>query len=109
MRRTALVRRCYEAYETGDRSALEPLLADGFTFRSPADVGIGIETYWERCWPANETIRSFTFVRFAEIGDEVVVTYEAEKADGRRFRNTEIFGFDGDRVKTVEVYFGWDL
>ena len=30
--------------------------------------------------------------------------------DGRRFRNTEILGFDeADRIRRVEVYFGWDL
>jgi hypothetical protein len=30
-------------------------------------------------------------------------------SDGRRFRNTEIFGFDGDKISRVEVYFGWDV
>jgi hypothetical protein len=39
----------------------------------------------------------------------VFVTYEAERADGTRFRNTEVFGFDGDRISRIEVYFGWDL
>jgi hypothetical protein len=40
----------------------------------------------------------------------VLVTYESTKTDGRRFRNTEILGFDeGDRIRRVEVYFGWDL
>ena len=42
-------------------------------------------------------------------GDEVVVTYECTRTDGRRFRNTEVLGFDGDRIRRVEVYFGWDL
>ena len=37
------------------------------------------------------------------------VTYEATMSDGRRFRNTEIFGFDGDKISRVEVYFGWDI
>ena len=37
------------------------------------------------------------------------VTYEATNTDGRRFRNTEIFGFDGDRIVSQEVYFGWDV
>ena len=26
--------------------------------------------------------------------------------DGKSFRNTEFFVFDGDRVKRVDVYFG---
>jgi hypothetical protein len=39
----------------------------------------------------------------------VLVTYEATRKDGSRIRNTEIFGFDGDKVSSVEVYFGWDV
>jgi hypothetical protein len=49
------------------------------------------------------------FVRLFEQGDEVVVTYECTRADGRRFRNTEIHTFESDRARRVEVYFGWDL
>jgi hypothetical protein len=41
--------------------------------------------------------------------DEVLVTYESTKTDGRRFRNTEIHTVAGDRIRRVEVYFGWDL
>jgi len=42
-------------------------------------------------------------------GEEVLVTYESTKTDGRRFRNTEIHRFSGDRICRVEVYFGWNL
>jgi hypothetical protein len=37
------------------------------------------------------------------------VTYESTKTDGRRFRNTEVLTFEGDRIRRAEVYFGWDL
>ena len=37
------------------------------------------------------------------------MTYEATRTDGNRFRNTEIFSFEGDRISRVEVYFGWDV
>ena len=37
------------------------------------------------------------------------MTYEAERKDGSRFRNTEILTFTGDQLTLVEVYFGWDL
>jgi ketosteroid isomerase-like protein len=107
--RLKLVRDCYGAYESGDRRVLEELLTDDFTFSSPADVGIDRTKYFERCWPNAETIARYEFVRLAEVGDEVVVTYEAVKTDGRRFRNTEIFGFDDDRIARQEVYFGWNL
>jgi hypothetical protein len=37
------------------------------------------------------------------------VTYESTKTDARRFRNTEILTFSGDRIRKAEVYFGWDV
>lgn len=37
------------------------------------------------------------------------MTYEAAKTDGKRFRNTEVLTFRGDRILRAEVYFGWDL
>jgi hypothetical protein len=35
--------------------------------------------------------------------------YESTKIDGKRFRNTEILTFDGEKISKAEVYFGWDL
>ncbi len=107
--RLQLVRDSYGAYESGDRRVIEELLSDGFTFYSPADVGIDRATYFERCWPNAELIEAFEFKRLIESGDEVVVTYESTKTDGSRFRNTEILTFDGDKICKAEVYFGWDL
>lgn len=107
--RTRLARACYEAYETGDRQALENVIAEDFAFWSPYDDGIDRATYFERCWPNNETLAVFDLKRLHELGDEVVVTYEAERKDGSRFRNTEVLTFDGDQLKLVEVYFGWNL
>jgi ketosteroid isomerase-like protein len=107
--RLKIVRDCYGAYESGDRSILEERLADDLIFYSPPDPGIDRATYFERCWPNNELIEAFEFKRLVELGDEVPVTYESTKTDGRRFRNTEILTFEGDRIRKVEVYFGWDL
>ncbi len=44
-----------------------------------------------------------------ESGDEVIVTYEQERADGGRGRNTEVLTFAGERLRRAEVYFGWNL
>ena len=66
--RTGLARACYAAYETGDRQALEDLVADDFAFWSPQDDGIDRATYFERCWPANETLAAFEFKRLRELG-----------------------------------------
>ena len=107
--RLKLARDSYGAYESGDRrligravdpcvgSAIEDLLTDDFTF------------YFERCWPNSELIEAFDFKRLVEVGNEVVVTYESRQTDGRRFRNTEILTFEGDKICRAEVYFGWNL
>jgi ketosteroid isomerase-like protein len=107
--RMRIARETYGAYESGDRSLLERHLSPEFKFYSPADVGIGLATYWERCWPNAQLVAAFGFKRLVESGDEVVVTYEATRVDGTRFRNTEVLTFEGEQVVKAEVYFGWEL
>ncbi len=107
--RQQVVRDSYRAYETGDRDLIERCLADELTFYSPPDPGIDRRQYFERCWPNAGNLGSYEITRMIESGDEVVATYEATRSDGTRFRNTEVFTFEGDRIRTVEVYFGWDL
>ena len=85
------------------------LLSDDFTFYSPPDPGIDRGKYFERCWPNSDLIESFEFKRLVENGDEVIVTYESTKTDGKRLRNTEVLTFEGDKICKTEVYFGWDL
>jgi hypothetical protein len=104
-----LVRDCYRAYETRDRELIERVLAEDLVFSAPPDVGIDRAAYFERCWPNAAHIAAFEFKRLVAAEGEVFVTYEATRTDGTRFRNTEIFGIDGDRISRVEVYFGWDL
>jgi ketosteroid isomerase-like protein len=107
--RLQTVRDCYGAFESGDRSVVEQHLSDDFTFSAPPDVGIDRATYFERCWPNAATTEAFEYERLFEADDEVFVTYEATSTDGSRFRNTEIFTFDGDKISRVEVYFGWNI
>ncbi len=107
--RTDIVRATYQAFAAGDREAIEGLLAPDFVFYSPPDPGIDRETYFKRCWPNSGNGSSFEFVRLIESNDEVIVTYEATRVDGSRFRNTEVLSFDGEKIARTEVYFGWDL
>lgn len=107
--RLQLARDSYGAYVSGDRHVIEALLTDEFTFSSPADVGIDRAAYFERCWPNAANITAYEFERLIENGDEVIVTYEAARTDGTRFRNTEVLTFDGAMISRAEVYFGWDL
>jgi ketosteroid isomerase-like protein len=109
MDRPEILRDCFRAYATGDRDLVERHLAEDFEFFSPADQGLDLERYWERCWPNAGNLAHYEVVRLIEAGDEAVVTYEATRVDGTRFRNTEVFTFRGDEIVRVEVYFGWDL
>jgi ketosteroid isomerase-like protein len=107
--RIELVRAAYRAYEQRDRDLIEGAMGEGLTFFAPTDPGIDRAEYFERCWPNAATTEAFEFKRLSEVGDEVLVTYEATRTDGTRFRNTEIFAFDGGKISRVEVYFGWNL
>jgi ketosteroid isomerase-like protein len=108
--RIQLAKACYQAYADGDRDAIEALIGPEFEFHSPADeAGLDRDGYFERCWPGAGSLTKFDFVRLVENDDEVVVTYEATREDGSRFRNTEVLGFDGDLQVRAEVYFGWNL
>ncbi len=108
--RLQIARDCYDAYVRSDRSLIEPHLSEQLRFYAPPDPGIDREQYFKRCWPGHELSAGYEFKRLIESGDEVIVTYEATRTDGTRFRNTEVLTFDADdKVVRVEVYFGWNL
>jgi len=99
----------YEAYVTKDRAAIERLIAEDFHFTSPLDNRIDRATYFARCWPNSETISGFDFINLVADGDRVFVTYEGRRANGRRFRNTEVVTVRKNQIVDVEVYFGWSI
>jgi ketosteroid isomerase-like protein len=103
-----LIRRCFAAYKTGDRKALEDAFADDFAFTSPYDDAIDKAAYFERCWPISTSGRmvSNEVERIFEQGGAAFVTYRVVTKTGDEFRNTEFFVFQGDRVKSIDVYFG---
>jgi ketosteroid isomerase-like protein len=107
--RRQLALRSYQAFAAGDREMIERLLSDDFRFHAPPDPDLDRAGYFERCWPQAGAGHTFDFKRVVEHGDEVIVTYESTRPDGGRGRNTEILTFDGDRIREVEVYFGWEL
>jgi hypothetical protein len=39
-------------------------------------------------------------------GDQAFVTYQCTASDGKSFRNTEFFWFEGDKIRSIDVYFG---
>jgi ketosteroid isomerase-like protein len=108
--RKQLTKDFYASFSSGDREAVEAILAEDLSFHAPPDPDLDRAGWFERCWPHAGSGDRFEFPRLVEDGDEVLVTYESGKSDGRRIRNTEVLTFDAeDRVREVEVYFGWNL
>ena len=103
---TQLVRAYLGAYEAEDRAAVEPLLADDFSFTSPNDNAIDKATWFERCWPNQDASRDQTIEALVVQGEQAFVTYHCSTAAGQSFRNTECLTFSGERIRSVHVYFG---
>jgi ketosteroid isomerase-like protein len=106
---TEIARTAYEAYVTKDCAAIEKLIAPDFHFTSPLDNRIDRATYFARCWPNREWMEGFDFINLVADGDKVFATYESCKANGERFRNTEIVTVRNGQIVEVEVYFGWSI
>jgi hypothetical protein len=96
----------FEAYETKDRAALESTISSDFAFTSPYDDHIDRSTYLERCWPNSERTKTIQIRKLFENGNEAFVLYDLQPSEGKPFRNTEFFVGDGEKIKSVEVYFG---
>jgi ketosteroid isomerase-like protein len=102
-----LIRASYDAFNARDRATMERLLADDFTFSAPPDPHLDRAGYFERCWPfAGEPRDFFEIERIFVQGEEAFVRYAMRRPSGERFRNTEYFRFEGDRIAEIQVYFG---
>jgi ketosteroid isomerase-like protein len=104
--RSDIIRALFAAYIAGDRKVVEDIFADDFRFTSPYDDGIDKATYFARCWRNSDWIERHDLEKLAVFGDEAFVTYRCVAKGGKSFRNTEVFRFEGDRVKRIDVYFG---
>ena len=100
------VRALFTAFLSQDRKAADALLSDGFTFTSPYDDAIDRAAYFERCWPNSKHLKTHVIEEILAERDGAFVMYRASTTDGSEFRNTERFEFDGDQIKSVDVFFG---
>jgi ketosteroid isomerase-like protein len=101
-----IIRAIFAAYLANDREGVEAAFTDDFHFTSPYDDNLDKPTYFARCWRDSDWIASHELERIFANGDEAFVTYRCVARDGKSFRNTEFFAFDGDKVKRIDVYFG---
>ncbi len=101
-----IIRAIFAAYMANDRTAVEGALTDDFRFTSPYDDGIDKTAYFVRCWRDTGWIERHDLEKIFVEGDEAYVTYRCVAKGGKSFRNTEFFRFAGDRIKSIDVYFG---
>ena len=107
--RKQIARQLYASFSEGDRDFFERHLADDLVFSSPPDPRLDRAGFFERCWPGAGQGQGIDIVRLVESGNEVILTCELKRPDGSGGRNAEVLTFDGEQVKRIEVYFGWDL
>jgi hypothetical protein len=100
-----IIRAIFAAYRANDRDSVERF-TDDFRFTSPYDDAIDTATYFARCWQDPGWIESQHLEKIVVEGSEVFVTYRCVAHGGRSFRNTEFFRFRGDKVRSIDVYFG---
>jgi ketosteroid isomerase-like protein len=101
-----LIRALFAAYMANDRASVENCFTEDFRFTSPYDDRIDKTTYFATCWRVPDWIERQQLEKIFVEGDEAFVTYEVVTKDGKRFRNTEFFVFDGNRISSIDVYFG---
>jgi ketosteroid isomerase-like protein len=104
--KTKIIRALFAAYMANDRKAVEDTLTEDFRFTSPYDDRIDRKTYFERCWRDTGWIERHELEKILVEGDEAFVTYKCLAKGGKSFRNTEFFAFAGDKIKSIDVYFG---
>jgi ketosteroid isomerase-like protein len=104
--KSEIIRALFAAYLSNDRKAVENAITEDFRFTSPYDDEIDKPTYFARCWRVSDWVERQELERILAEGDGVFVTYKCVARDGKSFRNTEFFTFEGDRIKRIDVYFG---
>ncbi len=108
--RKELIKEFLVAFSKADRNSfVENLLAPNFTFSAPPDPLLNRDEFFERCWPNGTNLKEIEYIRLIEVADEVILTHDYLNPDGLKYRNTDIFTFDGDMITRLEVYFGWEI
>jgi ketosteroid isomerase-like protein len=104
--KSEIIRAIFAAYLSNDRKVVEKAFSEDFHFTSPYDDAIDKSTYFERCWRNSGWIERHELEKIFVEGEEAFVTYRCVAKDGKSFRNTEFFSFEGERVRRIDVYFG---
>lgn len=102
-----IIRTYFSGYEKKDWSITSSLLADGFTFTSPApDDHIPLAVYKKKCWPQSKFIKRVDVISIVQQGDHAFALYNLTTADNKVIRNAEFYTFSNGKIKSIECFFG---
>jgi hypothetical protein len=104
-----LIQKYYAAYEQKDRKAIEPLLTDDFSFSSPHDDHINRASYFSRCWPNSERIRSFYIEKLFEKGNEAFAYMNLNQQQARNSGIQSSSGLKETRSEKLRFILGHPL
>jgi hypothetical protein len=105
-----LVRRWYALWDwqQTDWGPVDAMLTDDFTFSSAAgDDHISKAAFKEQCWKTQiGFIDRFEAEQVLGNGDDMLVLYTCRTRNGKALRNVEHLRIRGDKIASIECYFG---
>jgi len=101
-----IIKAWYSAWQQRDWNSMTQILADGFTFSSPLDDHIKINTVKEKCWPNAGKIKSVDVQQLIMNGDAVFVIANGYTTSGQLFRNCDYFTIKDGKISAYECFFG---
>jgi len=103
-----VVRRYYKIWEQKDWGPFDALLSDDFAFTSANDDDhISKSMFKSRCWDTQKDfVHHFDIERLISQGDVAFVRYLCHTTNGKQFRNVEYVRTSGERIESIECYFG---
>ncbi|HEY1690551.1 MAG TPA: nuclear transport factor 2 family protein [Polyangiaceae bacterium] len=107
-RQEEIVRRWYAGWQQPDWGPLDALLTDDFAFSSAAgDDHISKSRFKKQCWETQIAfIGQFELESVLTKGDEAFVKYLCHTKNGKSLRNVEHLTLRGDKIASIECYFG---
>lgn len=102
------IRKWYAAWEKKDWAPVDALLADDFTFTSAAgDDHINKSAFKTQCWQTQiDFIDRFELQHVIGSRREAFVMYVCRTKNGNLFRNVEYLRLKGEKLESIECYFG---
>jgi len=101
-----VVRAYYTGFETHNWNLVASQLADGFTFTTPINDHISVKEFKDECWGTNRFTKKVHFIKWAQSRNDLVLLGGINTTDNKLVRNVDIYTFSGERIKSIEVFFG---